>query len=73
MGVSCSSTRFANELQKAGRTFRMMIYPRARHTIVDPAQVKHIHALKLEFVEETLLRRAPAPVTGAGHDVSSLP
>jgi dipeptidyl-peptidase-4 len=68
-----NATRFANELQKAGRTFRMMIYPRARHTIVDPAQVKHIHALKLEFVEETLLRRAPAPVTGAGHDVSSLP
>lgn len=46
---------FAHELQKAGKPFRMMLYPKARHSVTEPVQVKHLRALMLEFVEETLL------------------
>jgi dipeptidyl-peptidase-4 len=49
---------FAQALQKAGKPFRMMLYPKARHAVIDAAQVKHMRSLMLEFVEETLL--APA-------------
>jgi len=49
---------FAQELQKAGKPFRMMLYPKARHSVADPHQVKHLRSLMLSFVEETLL--APA-------------
>jgi dipeptidyl-peptidase-4 len=50
-----NTTQFAYELQKAGRPFRMMLYPRSRHGVTEPALVKHLYALRLEFVEETLL------------------
>jgi dipeptidyl-peptidase-4 len=49
---------FAQALQKAGKPFRMMLYPKARHAVTDAAQVKHMRAMMLEFVEDTLL--APA-------------
>jgi dipeptidyl-peptidase-4 len=55
-----NTTRFAYELQKAQQPFRLMLYPRSRHGVVDPALVQHLNALKLGFVEETLLGRAPA-------------
>ncbi|HUG51974.1 MAG TPA: S9 family peptidase [Vicinamibacteria bacterium] len=71
------ATRFAGALQKAGRTFRMMLYPQARHTIVDPAQLEHLHALKLEFVEETLLGRTAAstgvPASSGAGDLAGAP
>jgi dipeptidyl-peptidase 4 len=50
-----NSTLFAQELQKAGKPFRMMIYPKGRHAISEPAQVAHLRAMMLEFVQETLL------------------
>jgi dipeptidyl-peptidase-4 len=50
-----NTLRFASELQKAGHPFRLMLYPKSRHGIVDPLQVKHLHAMMLAFVEETLL------------------
>jgi dipeptidyl-peptidase-4 len=53
-----NTLRFANELQKAGKPFRLMLYPKARHGVTDPLQVKHLRAMMLAFVEETLL--APA-------------
>ena len=46
---------FASELQKAGQPFRLMLYPKARHGVVDPLQVKHLRAMMLGFIEETLL------------------
>ena len=46
---------FAQALQKAGKPFRMMLYPKARHAVTDAAQVKHLRAMMLDFVEETLL------------------
>jgi len=50
-----NTMQFAHELQKAGKPFRMMLYPRSRHGVADPALVKHLNALRLQFVEETLL------------------
>jgi dipeptidyl aminopeptidase/acylaminoacyl peptidase len=49
--------QMAYELQKAGKPFRLMLYPKSRHGIVDPALVKHLRATMLAFVEETLLGR----------------
>ena len=51
-----NTMQFAYELQKAGKPFRMMLYPRSRHGVADPALVKHLSALRLQFVEETLLK-----------------
>jgi len=50
-----NSLQFAYELQKAGKPFRLMMYPRARHEVSDPHQVKHLRATMLEFIEQTLL------------------
>jgi dipeptidyl-peptidase-4 len=63
-----NSLQFAYELQQAGKPFRMMMYPRARHTVSDPGLLKHLRATMLEFIEETLLA-APAgspPSSDAG-------
>jgi dipeptidyl-peptidase-4 len=53
-----NSTQFAYELQKAGRPFRYMEYPRSRHGVSDPWLVAHLRATMLDFIEETLLRGA---------------
>jgi dipeptidyl-peptidase-4 len=50
-----NSMLFAQELQKAGKPFRMMVYPKGRHGITDAAQVEHLRAMMLDFVQETLL------------------
>jgi dipeptidyl-peptidase-4 len=55
-----NTTQFAYELQKARRPFQMMLYPRSRHGVTDPALLTHLSALKLAFVEETLLGPRPA-------------
>jgi dipeptidyl-peptidase-4 len=49
-----NTTRFAYELQKAGRLFRLMLYPKSRHTVSEPILTRHLHAVTLDFVEETL-------------------
>ena len=42
------------ELQKAGKQFELMVYPKARHGVVDPTQVKHMRELMLTFILENL-------------------
>jgi dipeptidyl-peptidase-4 len=49
--------QMAYALQKAGKPFRMMLYPKSRHGVNDPAQLKHLREAMLAFVEETLLGR----------------
>jgi dipeptidyl-peptidase 4 len=44
------------ELQKAGKPFRLMLYPKSRHAVSEPALVKHLRAGMLDFIEQTLLR-----------------
>ena len=42
--------QFAHELQKAGKMFDMMIYPRSRHRLGGPDLEKHRHIKMLDFV-----------------------
>jgi dipeptidyl-peptidase 4 len=51
-----NTTQFSYELQKAGRPFRLMLYPKSQHGVSDPSQVRHLRATMLSFIEETLLR-----------------
>jgi dipeptidyl-peptidase-4 len=50
-----STMQFAYELQKAGKPFRLMLYPKSRHGVGDPSLNKHMRAMMLGFIEETLL------------------
>jgi dipeptidyl-peptidase-4 len=54
-----NTLRFAHELQQAGKPFRMMLYPKARHGVTDAAQLRHLRGLMLDYIEETLLRPKP--------------
>jgi len=49
-----NTMQFAYELQKAGKPFQLMIYPKSRHGVAEPNLVKHLHALMLEFTLEHL-------------------
>jgi len=49
-----NSLQLAYELQKAGKPFRMMMYPRNRHTFAEPLLIKHRAATMLDFIRETL-------------------
>jgi dipeptidyl-peptidase-4 len=51
-----NTMQFAYELQKAGKLFRMMLYPNSRHGVTEPALAAQMRATMLAFVEETLLR-----------------
>ncbi len=42
------------ELQKAGKQFELMVYPKSRHGVVDPYQVKHLRTLMTRFILENL-------------------
>lgn len=50
-----NSLQFAYELQRAGKPFQMMTYPRSRHAVSEPALVKHLRAAMFEFIDGTLL------------------
>ena len=56
-----NTLQFAHELQKAGKSFDMMIYPKSRHRLGGAAFEKHRHMLMLEFVLEHLRPDATAP------------
>jgi dipeptidyl-peptidase-4 len=57
-----NTLQLANELQKAGKPFRMMLYPKSRHGVGEPRLVKHMQAMMLDFISETLLGGQPAVV-----------
>jgi dipeptidyl-peptidase-4 len=50
-----NTLQFVYELQKAGKTFELMLYPKSRHGVTDPALAKHLRALMLDFLTRTLL------------------
>lgn len=53
--VHLSNTlQLAYALQKAGKPFEMMIYPKNRHGVVDPAQRYHLYQTMTDFLERTL-------------------
>jgi len=49
-----NSLQLAYELQKAGKTFDLMIYPKNRHGITNPSQRHHLHKTMTEFFERNL-------------------
>jgi dipeptidyl-peptidase-4 len=55
-----NAVQFAHELQKAGKPFEMMLYPKSRHGLSDPALVKHMRTLMVDFIDRHLLGAAAA-------------
>ncbi len=49
-----NTLQFAYELQRAEKPFQLMLYPRSRHGVTDPALVKHLRATMLDFVVQHL-------------------
>ena len=52
-----NSIQFAYELQRAGKPFEMMLYPRSRHGVSDPRQNLHLRRLMLDFVMRAAAER----------------
>jgi dipeptidyl-peptidase-4 len=51
-----NTIQFAYELEKAGKQFRMLLYPKSRHGVADPALVTQMRNAMWGFIEENLLR-----------------
>jgi dipeptidyl-peptidase 4 len=49
-----NTVRFAYELQKAGKPFELMLYPRSRHGITDPVLVRHLRQTMFDFILRNL-------------------
>jgi len=47
--------QMANEYQKAGRLFELMVYPRVRHGVRMSQHRLHFHKLKTDFLERRLI------------------
>jgi dipeptidyl aminopeptidase/acylaminoacyl peptidase len=56
-----NSLQFAYELQKAGKSFELMLYPRSRHAIEDGRLNLHLRQLMFDFVMRTFGMRSPQP------------
>jgi dipeptidyl-peptidase 4 len=46
--------QYVYELQKAGKQFDLMLYPKSRHGVVDPALVRHMRETMTEFILKNL-------------------
>jgi dipeptidyl aminopeptidase/acylaminoacyl peptidase len=46
--------QFVYELQKAGKQFDLMLYPKQRHGITDPVQLKHMRQMMTDFILKNL-------------------
>jgi dipeptidyl-peptidase 4 len=49
-----NTIQFVYELQKAGKPFELMLYPKSRHGVIDPLLVKHMRELMTRFILENL-------------------
>ena len=49
-----NTIQFVYELQKAGKQFQLMLYPKSRHGVTDPLLLKHMRQMMLEFIVENL-------------------
>ena len=58
-----NTLQFTYELQKAGKRFDLMLYPRSRHGVTDPDLNMHLRRGMLDFILEHL-QPARAAVTG---------
>jgi dipeptidyl-peptidase 4 len=60
-----NSVQFIYELEKAGKPFEMMLYPRSRHGINDPKLATHLRQTMFEFVMRTIGRPMGATSTAS--------
>ena len=51
-----NTSQFTYELQKAGKQFEMMLYPRSPHGVSDPQLAPHMRQMMLDFTLKNLLR-----------------
>ena len=49
-----NTMQFVYELQKAGKQFQLMLYPKSRHGVTDPLLLKHMRQMMLDFIVESL-------------------
>ncbi len=49
-----NTLRLVYELQKAGKQFELMIYPRSRHGVQSSDQMYHMRRLMTDFIQENL-------------------
>lgn len=49
-----NTIQFAYALQRAGKDFQMMLYPRSRHGVGDPLLSWHLRQLTVKFLKENL-------------------
>ena len=49
-----NTIQFAYELEKAGKQFQLMLYPKSRHGVSDPLLVKHMRTMMTEFILQNL-------------------
>ena len=54
-----NTIQFVYELQKAGKQFQLMVYPKSRHGVTDPQLAKHLRERMLEFTLRTLKPDSP--------------
>ena len=55
-----NSVQFAYELQRAGKSFEMMVYPKSRHGIGDGRLNSHLRQLMFDFTMRTVDAEVPA-------------
>ncbi len=55
-----NSVQFAYELQKAGKPFEMMVYPKSRHALGDARLVTHLRQMMFDFVMRVTMPAGPA-------------
>ena len=49
-----NTIQFVYELQKAGKQFELMLYPKQRHGVTDPLQLKHMRQMMTDFIVKKL-------------------
>ncbi|MBA2338898.1 MAG: DPP IV N-terminal domain-containing protein [Pyrinomonadaceae bacterium] len=49
-----NTIQFAYELQKAGKPFQLMVYPKSRHGVTDPLLLKHMRGMMTDFIVNNL-------------------
>jgi len=45
-----NTVQFVYELQKAGKQFQLMVYPKSRHGVTDPLLVTHMRQMMTDFI-----------------------
>ena len=49
-----NTIQFVYELQKAGKQFQLMVYPKSRHGVTDPLLLKHMRQMMTDYIVKNL-------------------